>query len=252
MNEITRNLLVYLLTAHFIGDFLLQTEKEADNKSCLFILLKHAFVVSIISYVICGAWTIWQIPAIIFITHAAFDFIKTSFKKKTAYIFLFDQSAHIIVIIVLAILITEGNSVSLFWQDLFGNTIIKLFIIVTGIIAVIKTGSILIGIAVEPFLHEIEQYDQEKKQQREKLNRGLKNGGRMIGQLERGLIFIFVLVGHPEGIGFLIAAKSIFRFGEIKESKNRMEAEYIIIGTLMSFGYGILLAYATKYLLNLF
>jgi len=50
----------------------------------------------------------------------------------------------------------------------------------------------------------------------------------------------------------LIAAKSIFRFGEIKEPKYRREAEYIIIGTLMSFSYGILISYATKYFLNLF
>jgi hypothetical protein len=63
---------------------------------------------------------------------------------------------------------------------------------------------------------------------------------------------LFVLIGHPESIGFLIAAKSIFRFGEIKESKHRMDAEYIIIGTLMSFGYGILIACATKFFLDLF
>ncbi len=165
--------------------------------------------------------------------------------------FLIDQSAHLVVIIVLVMLISAGDSIFLFWNDLFGDTIIKLLIIITGTIAVIKTGSVLIGIAVEPFLNEIEKSSSKKKQQEDKLNRGLKNGGSTIGRLERGLILIFVLVGHPEAIGFLIAAKSIFRFGEIKESKHRMEAEYILIGTLMSFGYGILISYATKYFLSL-
>jgi uncharacterized membrane protein (DUF485 family) len=48
----------------------------------------------------------------------------------------------------------------------------------------------------------------------------------------------------------LITAKSIFRFGEIKERQNRLEAEYIIIGTLMSFGYAIFIAYATQFFLG--
>ncbi len=42
----------------------------------------------------------------------------------------------------------------------------------------------------------------------------------------------------------------ILRFGEIKDRENRMEAEYIIIGTLMSFGYGIFIAYVTQFLLE--
>ena len=73
----------------------------------------------------------------------------------------------------------------------------------------------------------------------------------MIGQLERALILLFVLVGEPAAIGFLIAAKSVLRFGEVKEPRNRMEAEYIIIGTLASFLFGLLVAYPTRYLLSL-
>jgi len=67
----------------------------------------------------------------------------------------------------------------------------------------------------------------------------------VIGQWERALIFLFVLVGQLGGIGFLIAAKSIFRFGELKDPTNRREAEYITIGTLMSFGTAMAIAYAT-------
>ena len=92
----------------------------------------------------------------------------------------------------------------------------------------------------------------KKKQQGADLSRGLTNGGSVIGQLERGLIFIFVLAGMHEGIGFLIAAKSILRFGEIKDAQHRKEAEYIIIGTFMSFCFGILTSYTTKYFLSYF
>ena len=81
-------------------------------------------------------------------------------------------------------------------------------------------------------------------------SRGFENGGLVIGQLERMMIFVFVLVGQPTAIGFLIAAKSILRFGEIKDHENRMEAEYIIIGTFMSFAYGIIISFGTKYILD--
>jgi len=37
----------------------------------------------------------------------------------------------------------------------------------------------------------------------------------------------------------LIAAKSVFRFGDLRESKNRKLTEYILIGTLLSFGIAI-------------
>ncbi len=42
-----------------------------------------------------------------------------------------------------------------------------------------------------------------------------------------------------------MAAKSIFRFGELKETTQRMQAEYIMIGTLWSFAYGIAASFAT-------
>jgi hypothetical protein len=41
------------------------------------------------------------------------------------------------------------------------------------------------------------------------------------GYLERLFVFVFILTDHWEGVGFLIAAKSVFRFGDLKESKDR-------------------------------
>ena len=60
-------------------------------------------------------------------------------------------------------------------------------------------------------------------------------------------IFIFVITGHPAGIGFLVAAKSILRFEEAKEQKL---AEYVLIGTLLSFSLGTAFAAATKWALG--
>lgn len=72
------------------------------------------------------------------------------------------------------------------------------------------------------------------------------NAGKYIGILERLFIFFFVVIDFWEGIGFLLAAKSIFRFGDLKESKDVRLTEYILIGTLLSFGLGILCAMLYK------
>lgn len=79
--------------------------------------------------------------------------------------------------------------------------------------------------------------------------RGFPDGGKLIGQLERFLIFLFVMTGQIEGVGFLVAAKSVFRFGELSDHKNRLEAEYITIGTLMSFSWGFGTSLLTKYII---
>ncbi len=67
----------------------------------------------------------------------------------------------------------------------------------------------------------------------------LAQAGKFIGMLERLFVFTFVISGNWEAIGFLLAAKSVFRFGDLKESKDRKLTEYILIGTLLSFGIAI-------------
>ena len=53
-------------------------------------------------------------------------------------------------------------------------------------------------------------------------------------------MLIFIVIGRWEVIGLLIAAKSVFRFNDLKERNNRKLTEYILIGTLVSFGLAIL------------
>jgi hypothetical protein len=266
VNEIAKQLLICLVASHFVGDFIFQSDKDASNKLRPLILLKHSFIVAILSYVLCGVWTQWRIPLVIFCTHPVIDWIKEKAVKREGlsnkwgiYAFLIDQAAHIFIIIILAITITPvstvagagANAISLFWVDLFGKGFLKLLIVLSGAILAVKAGGILIGMAVRPFLDEIKNNENDVDMETKTSSRGLKNGGKVIGQLERSLIFLFILMGQLSGIGFLIAAKSVFRFGEVKDPKHRMEAEYIIIGTLMSFGYGMLIAYATKFFVGL-
>ena len=56
------------------------------------------------------------------------------------------------------------------------------------------------------------------------------NAGALIGNLERWLILVFVLLHHYEALGLLIAAKSIIRFGDSETRRT----EYVLAGTLLS------------------
>lgn len=57
---------------------------------------------------------------------------------------------------------------------------------------------------------------------------------------------LLILMNQPAGVGFLITAKSILRFGDVKDSRSRKATEYIIIGTFMSFGWGLLVSALTQ------
>jgi hypothetical protein len=78
---------------------------------------------------------------------------------------------------------------------------------------------------------------------------GMSDAGRIIGNLERALIFLLVMINQPAGIGFLITAKSILRFDTAREDQKL--SEYVIIGTLASFGWGLVAALATRSLLEI-
>jgi len=74
---------------------------------------------------------------------------------------------------------------------------------------------------------------------RDKTESSLHKAGKYIGILERLLVFVFIVTNHWGAIGFLLAAKSVFRFGDLMESKSRKLTEYVLIGTLLSFGIAI-------------
>ena len=74
----------------------------------------------------------------------------------------------------------------------------------------------------------------------------LPNAGKWIGYIERVLILTFVLIGNVESVGFLLAAKSVFRFGELNKAKEIRTTEYVLIGTLASFTIAILTGLAVS------
>lgn len=69
--------------------------------------------------------------------------------------------------------------------------------------------------------------------------------------LKRILILTFIFTGNIEGVGFLLAAKSVFRFGELNRAKDIKTTEYVLIGTFTSFTIAIMLGFGVDWLMKL-
>jgi hypothetical protein len=69
------------------------------------------------------------------------------------------------------------------------------------------------------------------------------NTGRIIGILERVLIYVAALSDQVAAIGLVLAAKGFVRF---KELEDRRFAEYVLVGTLLSFSEAVIVALLVK------
>lgn len=232
-------LFIKLFLAHLLGDFIWQPDKWVADKETKkhksYYLYLHVLLHGILAAILVGEISFIPYAAFIAITHGFIDFIKLNFqKKKTKRTwFVVDQIAHILILIGISLLYQNKNMIH-FWLD------DKFWILVTGIIFITKPTSIFIKTIISIWSPESQNSNQDNS---------LANAGNYIGILERLFIFCFILLGHFEAIGFLLAAKSIFRFGDLKEAKDRKLTEYVLIGTLISFGIAILVGQVVQILI---
>ncbi len=70
---------------------------------------------------------------------------------------------------------------------------------------------------------------------------GLQSAGKWIGFIERILVISFIFMGEFKAIGFLVAVKTIFRFGDLTQNKDMKLTEYMLLGTLLSYAGAILI-----------
>ena len=228
--------LCVLLTAHLLGDFLLpagiwlKKKKFSAGRAVI-----HSLVHALLAYLLSGLWTNWLLPLMVFASHVIIDLVKSRSKKESLISFLVSQFVHLVLIVLIAAFFLSSAGFLPYWIDVFPRAASNLMILLSGVLLMTQAGGILIGYFVRPFQEQIRINLLPEK-------RGLLEGGKTIGFLERLLIFVFVLTGQFAGVGFLIAAKSIFRFGELKDSENRKEAEYILIGTFASFLFALVVS----------
>nr|WP_313809702.1 DUF3307 domain-containing protein [Allomuricauda sp.] len=234
--------ILQLLLAHLIGDFVLHPDTWVQHKLQHKIRSKYLYyhigVHLIALLVLLGFQNLWAVPIII-ISHFLIDLGKlyTTNEKNYRWLFVVDQLLHIGVII-FVVYLNEAFTI-----DFLGILNPKTLLLISFIAFVTFVSAIIMRMLLAPYIQEVQKDDEEE-------GGSLKDAGRYIGMLERLFVFGFILINQWAAIGLLIAAKSVFRFGDLNKGKNRKLTEYVLIGTLLSFGLAIISGVMYQYLLQ--
>ncbi|SFR36939.1 Protein of unknown function [Yoonia tamlensis] len=215
--------LAALFFAHVLADYVLQTEKMVATKDRPLTLLTHIGIVYLTAIIALGSFDWWI--AILAGLHLIVDLAKSlwiKYRSDTIMAYLADQGAHLVTLAAVA-----GFAPALWHNGIWAMQTTawapECMLLAAGAIYATRAGGFAVGKLMGPYAAGAP-------------SDSLPAGGMMIGQLERGLIYLMFIAGLPAGIGFLIAAKSILRFDA---ASNNAKAEYVIIGTLASFCWAI-------------
>ena len=226
-------LFLKLLVTHLLGDFVFQPKNWVKDKEKKKIkstkLYAHIGIHAILLLLILqfNLQRYGNIFLLIILSHYLIDLGKLYLQKKKTnrILFFIDQALHLL-FLGLATYIFQPFKINI--SSILSESNLLL---ICCLIFVTFTSSIIINILISRWSPEKNNKSEEQS---------LANAGKYIGFLERLLIFLFIVINQWAGVGFLLAAKSIFRFGDLTASKDRKLTEYVLIGTLLSFGLAIL------------
>jgi hypothetical protein len=221
-----------------IGDFILQGKswvKAKERKKLkayeLYLhLLVHGGLIMLV------VWDMTFLPwaGLLVFAHFIIDGTKLILMKETTkrIWFFIDQSAHVLSIYLIYCLYSGYTE--------FDTSILteKNFLFVTTVVFLTMPCSYIVKMFIDKWTPNTKTLT--GNDDAVETNESLEDAGSYIGIFERLFVFAFVATGNWEAIGFLLAAKSVFRFGDLTKASDRKLTEYILIGTLLSFGIAIL------------
>lgn len=240
------HILLKLFAAHLLADFLLQPRSWIRDKRergyASGSLYKHAGVVLVLTWLLLQDWKHLGLPLFIALTHLGIDWWKSR-QKDNLRSFLLDQFLHI-----LMMLLGWAWYSHIEWSTITHTLVmldrVDLYLVLVGYIIAIWPFGYIIALATDRWKEDLSRGKNPRLS-------GLPNAGMWIGRAERFLILTFILLNQYSAIGFLIAAKSVFRFtGKLESDRDRKEAEYILIGTLLSFALAVALGIGVHALLR--
>lgn len=210
---------IRLFLAHTVGDFICQTDEFCRKKQTNGVwglhLYLHSLVILVLSWIALWSFSSWWLALIIGVTHLLIDATKRS---DNLWSFLLDQVVHVICLAIVAyIAALKIPYLSCDCGVIDSVCIYTLAFVLNG-----KPANILIK-------HLLRAYSVKDPRESDKSDECIRSG-KLIGNLERWLIMIFMLCEQYEAIGFLIAAKSIIRYKDGDTSRT----EYVLAGTLIS------------------
>ena len=229
-------LLILQLLAHLVSDFYLQTEKSCKSKADNAFKSGHLYIHALITFAC--AWMLslnvgyWWAALLIAVLHLVIDGLK-SICRHLKGAFFYDQLLHVAVIVAAVALFNNKGVIS--FPTWLPETKVLLWIV--AFVFCLRPANFFIQNIFKEAKISIPDSGKEQR---------LPNAGRVIGNVERMLTLVFVMLGQYEAIGFLLAAKSLLRFRET----DTVKSEYVLVGTLLSFGIAILIGVAVKFLIE--
>lgn len=230
-------ILLKLILAHLLGDFLLQPNSwvaaKQKQKILAWQMYVHAFIHFALIIVLVYQKEFIKWAALLAAMHLIVDILKSYVQKdQTKRLWFFaDQLFHFSIIL----LVWSWSQSTFVIAEILRDG--KFLLLITCIYALSQPVSVLIHSVISRWKPDTISEEPGS----------LENAGKYIGILERLFVFAFTVTGNWAAIGFLLTAKSVFRFGDLKESKDRKLTEYVLIGTLLSFGIAFLIGIIYSY-----
>lgn len=240
------NYLVVLLIAHVLGDYYLQNEQIATNKDSKYrSLIVHSLIYSttmILLSLIFENGNAFIGALIASLLHFGIDSLKfKTYQMKDSYkgygskllresvdngkLYIIDQGLHIFTLIIINLVFIGGSTsfdglrfVGL--NQLDENLVLRVLLVVLLLMKPVNITFKKTFSMIKPVMEDDVNFNDEQ------------SVGRIIGNLERMLIFILLLVNQYGAIGLVFTAKSITRYNKIVE--NKKFGEYYLLGTLYS------------------
>lgn len=230
-------LLILQLLAHLVSDFYLQTENSCKSKADNAFKSRHLYFHALITLACAWLFSLnvgyWWAALLIVVLHLVIDGLKSVFKDKRGAFFI-DQLLHLAVIV--AAVVIYNNVCEAVLPAWLPEA--KVLLWVWAFVFCLRPANFFIQNIFKEAKISFPNNGEE--------NPSLPNAGHVIGDVERMLTLVFVMLGQYEAIGFLLAAKSLLRFRET----DTVKSEYVLVGTLLSFGFAILIGVAVKLLIR--
>jgi len=228
-------LFLQLYLAHLVADFLLRPDWITRRKTELLPLSSHAAI-----YVACAAVAVnlglnRRVACVILavaVVRTLLSYAEARLSGEGWLAFAADQAAYLLVVALAAVWVTGSGSGM--WEAVRATAMNPIpYLYACAYVGVVFGGGFLVQKVTQSFLATIQSDVAQLKP-------GLPNAGKYIGWVERVLILTFIVGGYEAAVGFLLAAKALVRYPEIKEDTRGHFAEYFLVGTLTSVGLALI------------
>ncbi len=239
-------LLIALFLAHVLIDFPLQPyrwvtdryQRHAASVGLYLHATAHGLATFLCFWMFTGNPGIGlALGAIILVTHFLTDLAKSFLPRFSLLAFVGDQVSHGLLLLGVWTYYVGFSALAPLLEFLVSP---QTLLILLAYVSILLPTSIIVALCLKPWIEEIRGIESDGE--------SLAKAGAMIGYLERILILTFVLLGEYTAIGFVLALKTAFRF---KDTEDRRKAEYMMMGTFLSFALTIGIGLGVRYLLAL-